>query len=322
MKIIYSADSHMGSWIQMNRIVKDLKDRGHEVIRCCGYYHPSEGELEWCWDGFDSLHELYKGLKGTSQRAVIKKITEETEGLGIDLILSDNESIMSNIGTTLGIEVWQCSYSYSQVGINRFLKGNSRYRAINDLNRRTICRLPASRKLIYSFLGDLDYSNSIKIKNGYEWVRPYCYMKKSNGDNNMAILNDDRRRDKLEALFRGQNEKIKIFGKRKDEDEYIKFLKESSWYFCLGATSYLADAIYSGIKRIVVSPRLDDMESLMNAKYISKLKIGHDLGQIEKMGSYGLIEFEKTFKYNNRMFIGAEDIKLKDKLNPLLGDLM
>ena len=97
----------------------------------------------------------------------------------------------------------------------------------------------------------------------------------------------------------------------KDIGEY-EGLFGYDWAFCFGEGEYIADGVIGGVKKFIISPRLDDYESILNAMIMEKLGIGIEVGQIEKMGKYGVdqlreakeIDILDEYEYNeegNRM---------------------
>jgi hypothetical protein len=350
MKILYSAGNRSGANSQLERILKHISPK-HE-IRIAAYLKSSTSipHVDWL---LDSLHnnlislrgkkyiwELFTYGKTTNKKRLtttdkyldVPKLNYENSEIFInevmdyfpDLIISDGEFVSGLIANLLNIRLWYCSPLHLLDGINW---GHKKYQ--NDLGYFSL--LQQQRKLLkYTFPKAeqyLVYSPFCGImprpflKPGYKWVKPYhTLLDCQQGDSSVAFINDDKRYNDLKNILKQSSNKFQIF-KDYNEDYKKALRKSNNFYFCTGETSSVADAFYNK-KLMLISPNLEDPESLINAILVRLYNAGNDFGKLEYMEKYALSTLENKLnrKYNDD-YIERFSLKKHSYLHELIEEI-
>jgi len=314
VKILYAAGNRVGSDLQLSRF---LHRTSHEV-KVAAYIRSSQSlkHIDWTLDALDHIYSnkstKLKELFGHDRvpPAGIREVeswVRDIDEFGPELVISDMEPVSAHISKALGIRLWYCSPIHLLDGIE-WERGQRRYRSLLENMRKYLERMPkAERKLIYSPFGDVEMRPI--LREGYEWVRPYHYyiLDRKGGNNKVAVIND---RDRISILSKILNciapFDLKLYSSFSynlshvecfdfyNLREYKEMLSKCCWLFTTGETSIISDAIYNNINKLCISPRLDDVESLLNAILCRWYGIGEDVGQVERMGEYSVGVIERT----------------------------
>lgn len=261
MKIIYAASNRIGANIQLSRF---LENNNHEIkIAAYGKSSYDISHIDWNLnavfvDGIiyrDSL--THKKYNQKSIENIFKDVIEYSP----DLIISDNEYIFGFISNEINIPLWYCSPLNLIDGIvwdfERLIYSYYFFQYKTN-------KLPkADKYLIYSPFCDI--KNPPIIKDKYNWVRPYYNEIDSN-----IIINEIQRKEIFNNILK-----------------YVKLNNDN--IFTDGNTDNISDSIYSN-KKILISPNIKNVESLVNSILVSKYNIGSNLGQVELLSMLNSIE--------------------------------
>lgn len=287
-RIIYSAGNRIGSELQLSRFLKNI-NKDYE-LKIAGYVKSTYNitRVDWL---LNSAHkrkisnEIFINTAYNSE--VIENILKDVIEFGPDLIISDNEHIFGYIANEIEVPLWYCSPLNLIDGIdfgNRsiysyfYFKFGKRY------------KLPqAERYLIYSPFCDI--KNSPKLKNGYEWVRPYYE------DSLNYSIEEIERRSKFDKINR-----------------YIEY--KDDYTFTDGHTDIISDSFYNN-KKIIIVPSIDNVESLLNGELVDRYNIGYNLGQVELMEMLAIEQIEKTYngKYNEIELNNKDNLQLHEMID-------
>jgi hypothetical protein len=300
-------------------------------VKVCGFYKPSckISIIDWTLDSLYDIKPYFRKKKYFeinssnlgSKSVIIKRLdrlTEEIEAFGPDLAICDGEFVVPIATTKLNIETWYCSPNHLYDGTN-FTP--FKYSSLFESFRKRNFKAPKpTRHLIYSPFCDID--SELKLKSGYEWVRPY-YVKESQSEKKydyISIIDNLERLPNLLRMLNGSDYSGKIayynnenfnriqYISNNDLEGYSELLGQSDKVFSFGETDYVSDAIYNG-KTIYIAPTLLEPETLMNAMLVEKMKIGKDLAQIELKGKHSLFSFEDAFNFNSNNYLNKQNIK-------------
>jgi hypothetical protein len=333
MKILYSIGNRFGASVQFSRFIQNIPS-DYEV-KVCGFYKPTYKlpKIDWI---LDSLYDIkpyfrkkrYFEINATNigTKSVIYKrldrLTQEIEEYNPDLTIVDGECVIPIVTQKLGKETWFCSPDHLFDGTDFITK--KKYHSLFEGFRKRLYRVPKpSRYLIYSPFGD--FKSAPKLNPGFEWVRPY-YVEQKESENKydyVSIIDNIERFPNLLRMLNGSDYLGKIayynnenfnrihYCSNNNLNEYSEMLGQSDRVFSFGETDYVADAIYNG-KTIYIAPTLLEPETLMNAVFVDRMKIGKDLSQIELKGKHSLFYFENAFN------LTAPTNYLNNKLNKQL----
>jgi hypothetical protein len=252
---------------------------------------------------------------------MVVKLMEDIRDYEPDLIICDGEPIVSHIAKSLGIRLWYCSALHLLDGIE-WSCGQMRYFSLLDKTRRVLGRLPeAERTFVYSPFGDVGFRPT--LKKGYEWIRPYYYD--VGGTSNLegiAVIRDDDRISILSKILNcippfnftlfspfAYNLSHLESGNIFDVEKYKVALSNCRWLFSTGETSFISDAIYNGVERLCIAPRLDDPEAMLNAILCKLYNIGDDVGQVEYMEQYSVDAVEASYNNKSVDYLNMQDRK-------------
>lgn len=235
---------------------------------------------------------------------------EELELLELDLVICDYEPMMSNMAKKLGVELWYVSGVHLYDGV-KWGYGVRRYDSRLDAIRKQLSFLPeSSRRYIHSGLGMLE---GLEKKEGYEWLRPEgirsVYLGRRGG---VGLFSEESRLEELGRMLRCLPPYEMKLGYEEEEEESCE---GGGWLLCGGEGNYIMDGLLSGVRRIDVSPSLEDPEGMANACLLRKLGLGEDLGKLEYMERYGLEELERVRDME------VESYELKNNYNSLREEL-
>lgn len=293
LKILYAAGNSSNSKIQLVRFLEAIQDY-NLIIKIAAYKNSSPVNLNIDWT-LDSLKDIF----GTD------KIIIDNENFSIyydwikeyspDLIISDMEYFTCYIANLLNINLWQCNSTLLNCAIDSHDKyktglykkhsyilskhptsSNKLYNALID---------NASYNFIYSHFGDLN--NPPKIKNNFDWIRPYhkighlskpCHhnIVGVSGNSNKNILNLLSNYDDSIAFTERYLEKYKnlLVKDINNFEEYYCNLYNSNVFVCEGQANFLADAFYNKKPSIIVI-NFEDPECIINGIFSESLGTSH-----------------------------------------------
>jgi len=318
MKILYSSSDRIGGDSQARRILNHLP---HHEIKLASYCKSSQSfkHIDWTLDALkynkSNIRHTWKLKEFLDHREffphtnfdLVRKFLLDVIDFEPDLIISDYEPISALIANKVGCELWYCSPMHLMDGVN-WSMNNFIYLHQSNHEKKNYSRhfIKPNRIFIYSPFADIIPSN--EIIPGYELIRPYHY-KSENKPGNLAIINDMARYDVLKKILYCSDysfDTAKQF--ELSESEYREKLNNCDTIICCGETSVISDAIYSG-KKLLITPQMQDIESLLNANFTREYGLGFDLSQIELMQKYSVDEINKTMKYEIPNYIEKKEIK-------------
>lgn len=290
MRIIYSAGNRIGANGILARFLENNTE--HEIkVAAYGVSSYSIKQVDWFLDAIH-VREFYNcplySVKYNPD--YISSILNEVIEFDPELIISDSESLFGYIAHEVGIKLWYSSPLNLINGID-WNKERLRYSYIINPYKNIIYP-KADRYLIYSPFCDI--LNSPKLKEGYEWVRPYY----NNSDN--ILIEENIRRGEL--------------------DNILKYVKLNDYSFTDGCTDSISNLFYNS-KKIIISPQVKNMESLINSILVDKYNIGYNVGQIELMGMKAVEELDKVCSrnYNDIEFNNQQHLQLHEYIEELEG---
>lgn len=318
MKILYSTSDRIGGDSQARRIIKHLPQ--HE-IKLAAYSQSSQSfkYIDWTLDALkynkSNIRHTWKIEEFLDHREYfpnvnidnLKKFLLDVIDFEPDLIISDYEPISGLIAKKIGCELWYCSplhlLNALNVKSNNFIYSHQMHHEKKTFSRHFV---KPNRVFIYSPF--VDIIDEKQIIPGYELVRPY-YYESENNNGNLAVLNDNNRYNVLNKILYCSDNNFNVIKQFEcAEDDYIKLLNNSDALLCCGETSMIADALYSG-KKLLISPNMKDIESLINANFCREYGLGFDLSQIELMEKFAVDQINKTMKYEIQCYIEKKEIK-------------
>lgn len=324
MKILYAAGNRSASGLQFKRIKENLSE--HE-IKFAGFASSTQfvSDIDFLLDYFysDFYDLVWNKIKSGKFNLEMEEFCCSILEFSPDLIIVDDEPLLISLGNFLKIPVWNCSPINLMDGCNHQIDDLS-YRYIFHLQKIDHkLRSKPERNLIYS---PFYFSNELKIKNGFEWIKPYSVKTNNKEEKNLNIALFSQREKKIFEIFKYSkyegcffsNSKLntnKIAGFQINDTEYQTLLSQSKNVFCAAEASFLIDALISE-SNIFVFPNLKDLETLINASILQGLNFGIDLGQIELMEKYGVDEINRLLNRNFHLN------KFKEKNISYLHDLI
>ncbi len=307
MKILYSAGDRIGAAYPLRGFVDNCK---HEV-KVAAYLKSGFllNTIDWTLDAIPSINDN----KFYRDSDAYKILLNDVDYYEPDLIICDNEFLLADIAVSFGIKLWCCSSLYLT---NCFVRSHNFYKYFykNIISQLERLSEHAEKSLVYSPFGDV--VDCPKIKDNFEWVRPYHNLVLCEGEDKIAIINNDSRADVLRKILKSVPD-VDINTHDSYSDTYMDQLKRSNWEFNIGYTTSISDAIYSGITKMCVAPYFQDVETLINAEICSELNIGDNVGQVELMESFAIQEIEKSI-----MSISEKKYSLKENKNKFLHELI
>jgi len=325
-KILYAAGASESSKIQLSRFATAVQDSSN-IIKYAAY-NKSSGGLPIDWS-LDSLLNIFKPDHISTDNDNFHIYFEQIKSFAPDLIISDLEYFSSHIANVLDIPLWQCSSSIINLAISHYEKYNlglfKTYSYLlhnKPLHNQRIANIidNSNSNFVYSHLGDLD--NAPKLKNNFEWIRPYFTTGKiSIPCKHNIVAGMSKNNKKIFALLqkyqdcvafsdfcdeRYANLQLKDI---RNQEEYFCNLRNSNLFVCEGQTSFLADAYYNN-KYSVVMTDFKDLECIINSMYSEHMKISSSI--------YGSQEDLTRFVDNQIVSNQKDNIKfLHEKLEEL-----
>jgi len=290
-KILYAANNTLNSIIQLNRFLKAIENKPF-TIKIAAYKNSiKSSNVDWT---LNCLHNYFDKDKLSLDNEYFINYYNSIKSFNPDLIISDLEYFTSFAATDLGIPLWQCSSSllnyalpwrekyslnvFSNYSYLLYRRSNQKY--VNIINNSDL-------NLVYSHFGDT--KDPPKLKQNFEWIRPYAYIgnKSVPCKHNIvgALLSNNKKIFKnLNNIYdtiaftphineKYSNLKLKDID---DNEEYQCNVKNCNLFLCEGQTSFLADAFYNN-KFALVVPNLHDTECIVNSMYSEKIGLSKNI---------------------------------------------
>ena len=293
LKILYAASSNVNSKIQLARFMQAMNGLGY-IIKIAAYknFSPTNLSIDWT---LDCLQNIFKPETITLDNDNFVTYFEQVKYFNPDLIISDMEYYSSEIATSLGITLWQCSSSLLNFALPNEYKYNlglfKKYAFLFNrvpVNTQRLIGIQdvANCNYVYSHFGDCIDSPSLKT--GYEWIRPYHQVGKESipCQHNMvgAMLGSDK---KLLSILNkypdtvcftdiaGETYSNTIIKDIDNTEEYYCNIANCNLFMCGGQTSFLADAFYN--KKYTITIGSTDAECIISSAVSEKLKLSHTI---------------------------------------------
>lgn len=289
LKILYATSNNSGAKIQLARFMKAMQDKPY-IVKVAAYQKSSPKiNIDWT---LNCLLNIYKPDLISLDNDNFAIYLDQVKYFAPDLIISDLEYFTSQVANILNTTLWQCSSSMLNFALSHEEKYNlgafKHYSYVLNKHplhtQRTVNLIDNSNcNFVYSHLGDIE--NSPKLKEQFEWIRPYHVTGKyavpcqhnviaATLGNNKKILHLLKKHNDSVVFsdFDGEeysNLLVKDIG---NEEEYSCNLKNSNVFVCEGQTSFLADAFYNQ-KYSVILTDLKDAECILNAAFAEKAQI-------------------------------------------------
>lgn len=287
MKILYAASNRKGGQLQLARFLSfssglQVKVAGYNKS-CPNFY------LDWT---LDSLQNMFDLEHVSFDNDNLRIYYEQVKSYAPDLIISDLEVYTSYIGNQLGVPVWQVSPSILYYGLDPLIKSEinvfkhysylfNRQNMTDDILHAILAN--SDRKLIPSHFGD---AGSVKLNEGYEWVRPYHVGGKESVPCQHNVCAATLTNDKKFINYLKNFKDVVLFSTNLDESYSSLTLKDIynfTEYGCnlknciigatQGYTDLLADLYYAG-KYSLVLPDFTQGECVINALLTEHLGLG------------------------------------------------
>ncbi len=302
MKIVYAADNRLGAAYQ----VADFIANSFDEIKVAAY--PKSGRflthIDWNLDAIKYDRKNFHLLQ------------QDIEKYYPDLVIIDAEPIVATIASQIDLPIIYCSPLHLLDGLN-WSKNSRNYSAVFTQIRQRLIKLPPGvAKFIYSPWND--FSNSLRIRDGFEWLRPYHLENSNNSDAalSLAIVDNPTRKQNLKNILKYCN--VSIFDDIIFSDYYQNYLCRAKYFLMDGQTRHLSDAVYNS-KYPIIFPDISDAETLLNSLLCSSLKIGKNLNQIELIGRAAVEEINQVLltRPDNKYFQHHFRKQLHDRINEL-----
>jgi uncharacterized protein (TIGR00661 family) len=316
IKILYAAGQTGNSKIQLNRFASEINNTDNIVKFAAFNKYSGDTPVDW---SLDCLLNIFKPEYISVDNENFHIYFEQIKSFAPDLIISDLEYFTSHIAITLNIPLWQCSSSLINIGISHYEKYNlgifKNYAYLLHKRPKHNARIAniidnSDHNFIYSHLGDVD--NAPKLKDNFEWIRPYTNIGKiSKPCSHNIIAGLNRNNKKIFNVLQKYNDCI-VFSDFCDEyypnlllkdinnsEEYFCNLKNSNIFICEGQSSFLSDAYYND-KYSLVMTDFNDLECIINSIYSESLGLS----------SFIFNDDIKNIKYNNVISNKKNNIKL------------
>lgn len=305
MKILYAASNNLNAKIQLTRFLKAMQGSKHQIKVAAFKLSSPEGiNIDWT---LDCLLNIYRPELMTLDNDNLRIYYEQVKYYEPDLIISDLEYFTSYIANVLNIKVWQCSSSLVNIAMERSEKYNlGVFKHFSFLierdeeqKNRTLNLLENSNgNFVYSHFGDTEAPP--KIREGFEWVRPYHQVGKYNvpcqhfiigaiPDGNKELIAFLRKQPDAVVFVESPSETYSELRVKdiKNAEEYFCNLQNCGYFLCQGQTSFLADAYYNG-KWSIIYPDYEDAEAVLNSAISRHLKLSRIIDLDEKLGNRAL----------------------------------
>lgn len=272
MKILYSVDNRFGA----AQPLKDFMSVSKHKVRVAAY--PSSGRLLQFVDW--NLHAAKQNISVLEQD--IKKYYP-------DLVLIDGEPIVAHIAHKLDIPIIYCSPLHLLDGLSWTKRDRGYYATIEKLRFRLSSLPPAINKFIYAPFGSFNLS----IKEGFEWIEPYHIEVGSNVDKSILSSLEDPVREKAFQEIYQVSDDLNFLQAHPEDESYSSSLSVASSIVTDGSVRQITDGIYNN-KTLLVCPKIQDPENVLNAILCQNLQLGKNLGQLELAGRSALEQIERA----------------------------
>ena len=309
MKIIYSAGNRIGANTQLARFLDNIDKKKHQ-IKTAAYLKSSYSisNIDWTLNAIHKnipkdLIKIFDIYSTRYNQDVINQLLNDVAVFNPDLIISDNEHIFAQISHEMNVPLWYCSPLLLSEGIDWDFRKKINYSYFVNLDLVNKFQIfPSAEKcLIYSPFCDLKNKPEFRVSRDddwnpicrYDWVRPYFYKPNSN------ICIDE-------------------YSRFKSLHKILKHVDLNDYYFTDGNTNNISDAIYNK-KKILISPSLNNKESLLNAILLDRYKIGVDVAQVELMNKFSIEEIENAMetKLNKIQLFNSKNLQLHEMIDEL-----
>jgi uncharacterized protein (TIGR00661 family) len=294
LKVLYAAGNRLSSKSQLERVYYFL-DKKNVKLKLAAYKKSSPNyiNIDYTLDGLNGFINEDDRIVNIDNNYNLSLYCELIKSYNPDIIISDFEIYTSYAANKLGIQLWQVSplslmFALTDYEIAKsrilskykylFSKSTTFYGYYQNMS------INSDKNFVYSHFCDL--KNEPKIKDGFEWMRPYSQIGDVNsqskhnvfcsmiGDNKELIKELSKTEDCVvfsDAVIEDyKNIKLK---KTSDMDEYFSNLKNCNFAVNEGSTSCLSDAYYNG-KFSYIYPDFTNTESVINYCISETRKIG------------------------------------------------
>jgi uncharacterized protein (TIGR00661 family) len=290
MKILYAASNNQNAKIQLSRFLDEVGTSHQIKIAAYKKSSPKDVHIDWT---LDALLNIYRPDLLTLHNDNLNIYYEQVKSFEPDVVISDLEYFTSYIANDLNITMVQCSSSLINYALSRGEKYNLglfKFHA-HSLNRDAVLTQKmvniidnSNCNFVYSHYGDVEQPP--KLREGFEWVRPYHQVAKDyipcqhfitaglSGSNKRVLDVLKRYPDSVVFMEDCHEQHANLLVKDiRIADEYYCNLRNSAVFVCQGQASFLADAFYNG-KFSVIYPDYEDVESITHSHLADKAETG------------------------------------------------
>lgn len=296
MKILYSADNRFGA----AQPLKDFLSVSRHKVKVAAY--PSSGRLLQFidWNLYAAKHKMFE-------------LEQDIKRYYPDLVLIDGEPIVAHIAYKLDIPIVYCSPLHLLDGLEWVKRDRGYYATVEKLRFRLSSFPPGVNKFIYAPFGSFDLS----IKENFEWIEPYHLAVETKHTNNSVLLSleDPTRATAFQEIC--QNSNSLNFTQAHPQDElYSSSLRAATTIVTDGSVRQIADGIYNN-KTLLVCPKIQDPENVLNAILCHNLNLGKNLGQLELAGPEALEQIEQAIDCVPNKYTIKRHKKLHERIDEL-----
>lgn len=300
MKILFSLDNRVGAAVQMARLLPKLSQR-HQ-IKIAAHASTAISHLPRVDWNLDALHYPYSTLvnykfwlneqcRPRVAADAAEVLRQEIAKFAPDLIISDWEDVGVACALDLKIPFWYVSPLNFLNSIDYYIYAFPRGSYTHYLGKFPIA-WPAAEKTY--ILGPWGRFNSWTVRPGVEWLQAETQEWSVGTDPTQVHvwINNSKRVAFWEKIQENLDFKINL---ATPESYHQAGEAASAWIS--GETSFVSDAIQSGITHISITPQIGDWEQMLNAQILSFLQRGLDLRQTEKMDRYAINFLTDAHRY-------------------------
>lgn len=314
MKILYAIGNKLSGGIQLNRFLRAIGDKNN-LVKIAAFKKTFQVPYrDWT---LDALLDIFKPDHISTDNDNLGIYYEQLKYFNPDLIISDLEIFSSYLATLLKKPIIQVGPRIAYEGIENSSKLGikSKYKKYlfkNDdqyqLLKNSIDN--ADARLAYSPLCDL--KEPPKLKNGFEWIRPYHVLGKLSITAKHQIIgaSHNNRRDLIQLLKKYDD--AVLFTGRLDErfvgvtikdimqvSEYALNLYNAEKAVNHGQQDYIADAFYNG-KYCLMMPEFSDSETIINSMVAEYYGLGqaiYDVNENVQQVKLEMPQYNPNIKY-------------------------
>lgn len=295
MKILYSVDNRFGA----AQPLKDFMSVSKHKVRGAAY--PSSGRL---------LQFVDWNLHAAKQN--ISVLEQDIKRYYPDLVLIDGEPIVARIAHKLDIPIIYCSPLHLLDGLEWTKRDRGYHATIEKLRFRLSSFPPGINKFIYAPFGGFD----LNLKEGFEWIDPYHLTVRKDAGNSVLLSLGDLKREVAFREICQDFKKLNFTQAHPNDEWYPSSLEASSTIITDGSVRQIADGIYN-YKKLLVCPKIQDPENVLNAVLCHNLKVGKNLGQLELAGLEALERFEQVVDFTLNQHTTRRHKKLHERIDEL-----